>query len=341
METNIRVTLSCQTKKDGSDYWNSSDGKVYDLAKLDPIIAEYRQKIMAMNPIKTFTASESYKDMYVHEEYLVPRGNGYKKELDLLQEKLKKRSDNPRRCRDERVIKIVLSGLDDWVYLYGVIQLGSDVVVTDPCYSLGIKYQIVLNDVLPGDWNLRYQREIGENRISSISVEHKDYIDYVKAVNKPWEPINGEVGVDGGEAGFFDLEYFKDQKENHEDDFLDKCSRASYCEWLEENPNYRDLSFFIEKYCAKHGIAREEFRELDESIKDIVADEYFRWVDTYGCNKTRLRGKQIAGIVDNKGYVSSSGYGDGEYPLFVFRNDEGKIIAMKIEFINFHEGVNI
>lgn len=46
---------------------------------------------------------------------------------------------------------------------------------------------------------------------------------------------------------------------------------------------------------------------------------------------------QEAGIVDiEKGtaIVVSSGYGDGSYPVFVKRNEEGRIAEMKVVFIS-------
>lgn len=43
---------------------------------------------------------------------------------------------------------------------------------------------------------------------------------------------------------------------------------------------------------------------------------------------------QQAGIIDDKGFVSSSGYGDGGYSCAVRRNDDGYIIGIVILFID-------
>lgn len=40
-----------------------------------------------------------------------------------------------------------------------------------------------------------------------------------------------------------------------------------------------------------------------------------------------------AGIIDNLGVVSSSGYGDGRYPLFVAKENK-EVVAMKVVFIS-------
>ncbi|MCC3352086.1 DUF4241 domain-containing protein [Ruminococcus albus] len=44
-----------------------------------------------------------------------------------------------------------------------------------------------------------------------------------------------------------------------------------------------------------------------------------------------------AAPLDDKAFISSSGYGDGSYECFVARNPEGKIVAIKILFISFEE----
>ena len=55
----------------------------------------------------------------------------------------------------------------------------------------------------------------------------------------------------------------------------------------------------------------------------------------YGqCCKATLKTKHSCDIVGNKGIVSSSGFGDGEYKLFVSKNNNEEIIAIKIVFID-------
>lgn len=46
---------------------------------------------------------------------------------------------------------------------------------------------------------------------------------------------------------------------------------------------------------------------------------------------------QRGGIVHNRGVVSSSGYGDGEYEVFVGINDIGEIVSAMIIFIEDEE----
>ena len=37
--------------------------------------------------------------------------------------------------------------------------------------------------------------------------------------------------------------------------------------------------------------------------------------------------------IDNLGFVSSSGYGDGVYCCWTAHNDEGKIVAIRVEYL--------
>ena len=44
-----------------------------------------------------------------------------------------------------------------------------------------------------------------------------------------------------------------------------------------------------------------------------------------------------AGIIDGLGVVCASGYGDGSYDLWVAKDDDGNVVAMKVVFINDEE----
>ena len=86
------------------------------------------------------------------------------------------------------------------------IRLGNKVMVSDPCYGLGTWCQGVLENVLPGNYqcDVEYSDE-GEwgVRVSAIEVRHVDYNDFV-----PMDMENFEVGVDSGQAGIFDYDYY-------------------------------------------------------------------------------------------------------------------------------------
>jgi hypothetical protein len=66
-------------------------------------------------------------------------------------------------------------------------------------------------------------------------------------------------------------------------------------------------------------------KQLLEKSQD---DDDFYWK---ACDATES--KNQAGIVDNT-VVSSSGYGDGCYDVYVAYNEDGKVVAASIEFID-------
>jgi len=72
------------------------------------------------------------------------------------------------------------------------------------------------------------------------------------------------------------------------------------------------------------------FANLDafnQILKDPQEEEAFYW---RACAATD--GVDKAGITDNVA-VSRSGYGDGEYDVYVAYNDDGKVVAASVEFI--------
>ena len=100
------------------------------------------------------------------------------------------------------------------------IRLGNKVMVSDPCYGLNTWCQGVLENVLPGiyDCEVEYSDEgaWGE-RVSAIEVVHTDC-----GICR-YERENFVVGVDSGQAGIFDYEYYcqyhtDDNDRNHVDD---------------------------------------------------------------------------------------------------------------------------
>jgi hypothetical protein len=72
-------------------------------------------------------------------------------------------------------------------------------------------------------------------------------------------------------------------------------------------------------YYKKHHTDRNERNHVDD-------DWYYKV-----CTITLSR--EAAGGVDGLGFVSSSGYGDGGYTCWTTKNEEGKIVAIRIEFI--------
>lgn len=85
------------------------------------------------------------------------------------------------------------------------IRLGNKVMVSDPCYGLNTWCQGVLENVLPGiyDCTVEYSDEGDWGvRVAAIEVIHENAGVY------RFEMADFEVGVDSGQAGIFDYEYY-------------------------------------------------------------------------------------------------------------------------------------
>lgn len=158
------------------------------------------------------------------------------------------------------------------------IQLKDSVYISDPCYDIDTDCQAKVDNILPGEYlcfsNMSYISDTWKFRVQDITIINKDYYINEDILDKLiYEHLDEEIGVDSGQCGIFDSEYYK---EKHKDD-LDE-------DWYTR-------------------------------IFDIT-DDYF------------------SGTIDNLGLVSVSGYGDGTYTAYVAKNTEGKVISIKVIFID-------
>ena len=162
------------------------------------------------------------------------------------------------------------------IKVYGIFETTSGKIrVCDPCYNKGVKSAVL--KVLPGKYIATAEiKEItngfGE-RVNWLSICHQDYSRV--AANQLMPEV--DVGVDSGQAGFFDEEHYPDG---------------------ESTGDYEDLNSFYGKACSI-------------TLQD-----------------------EKGGIIDNFGVVSSSGYGDGVYDLYVGKNSENQIVSAGIKFLN-------
>lgn len=192
------------------------------------------------------------------------------------------------------------------------IGLGKKVIISDPGYNMDTWCIGILNDVLPGTYECFYEI-IEDNswgrRIASIEVKNKDYEFYDFSEN-----LDAEIGVDSGQCGIYDYDYFK--QNNQKEDWYGQICNLTYIE--EENPNYKN--FYESKYY------------FDQDIDDLKWIKYQKYVDDEEISRMFFS-RLAADTFEDKCLVSSSGYGDGLYDAFVERNNDGKIIGIKISFI--------
>jgi hypothetical protein len=205
----------------------------------------------------------------------------------------------------------------------GVIHLGGKVMVSDPCYGLNTWCQGVLENVLPGEYECRVEHsDMGDwgIRVSAIEVIHKDYRD----IELTTVLEDFEVGVDSGQAGIFDYEYYaryhtdNAEREHVVNQWYDKCFDATLSRI--ENPNYEPFNW-------------DEYGPINKLMnKDHIIDIFEKY-DKYMQSDKRFPYvfKSDAGIMDGKGFVSSSGDGDGSYDCYTARVDNA-IVYIRINY---------
>lgn len=166
------------------------------------------------------------------------------------------------------------------------INLGPEVYVTDPCYSVPTWCQKKLDNVLPGEWivSMIYDEKGGSNRNAELYLIHKDYQSKY-GLSFDWL---GDFGVDSGQAGVFDAASYRD------DAYAAGITTPEVDFFLQGDPEEGDA--WYTKMCKF----------------TLAADGW---------------GSYAAGA------VSSSGWGDGMYPVYGAEVD-GNIVALQLVFID-------
>ena len=90
-----------------------------------------------------------------------------------------------------------------------MIKLKEEVMVSDPCYSVGTWCQHKLKNVLPGEYK-PFVLEVQEygTRISVLQVIHKDYL----FQELKWRKESDQIGVDSGQCGIFSIESYRNDE---------------------------------------------------------------------------------------------------------------------------------
>jgi len=201
----------------------------------------------------------------------------------------------------------------------GIINLSNKVMVSDPCYGLNTWCQGVVENVLSGEYECKVgfsDEDIFGNRVADITVVHKNYSEEYLF----YDAEEFEVGVDSGQAGIFDYEYYKkyhtdrNESEHVDDDWYDKVYTLTYVH--EKNPNYEkfECDYDDENYYEKWESYMNDWNRSSPYLSHFDGN-----------------------TIDGLGFVSSSGYGDGGYTCWTAKNDEGKVIAIHVEFIGEYE----
>ena len=154
-----------------------------------------------------------------------------------------------------------------------LLKLGSftvtdKIIVADPCYDYDKLGTVTLHNVLSGKYIAT--AEVVNNLVIALHISHSNFKNDILESESV-----GYITVDSGQAGFFDLDFFRKN----------------------QGGEVGDLNTFYGLACA-----------------------------------ITLSPKQ-AGVIKKRGVVSSSGFGDGCYDVFVCKNEVGKIVAASLFFI--------
>ena len=199
-----------------------------------------------------------------------------------------------------------------------VLPLGSfevksgKLIVSDPCYDRGVLYAGEVG-AANGEWfaaaRLRtyhysstdYKKKFTDTRVRELLAWTAPVVWKGNQLygGGPWDPLSFVVGVDSGQAGIFDDKAYRDDRYGKE--LLEKQTKAG------------EATFDL-------GYARKDSEP-----------GYWYWAV---CNLT-LKGDQYGAVLKG-GCCVRSGFGDGSYGAFG-RHTNGKIVAIKIVFINVKE----
>lgn len=216
-------------------------------------------------------------------------------------------------------------------------------IVTDPCYDKQTWCQAKLENVKIGKWwaTVEYSDEDDwGDRVAQIWVWHDSLgIDNPGRDFPPCdEYIPADIGVDSGQAGFFDLDKYPDDP--HKDDaFYDAVCKLTLAgipfSVLEEVGVYpmTDLDKLSDEQKANRASTDYDDRNLYYMSQFVGKDGKENKDSSKLAKALELHGSLGSFGVLPFGAVSSSGYGDGGYNLFVESDEEGFVVAARIEFI--------
>ena len=182
----------------------------------------------------------------------------------------------------------------------GKLEITDKVLLTDPCYDLGT-WCTGEADLPKGIYNC-YSRTC-EGRVSSIFILKEDFDSlgqlYLVDLDNPIE----NLGVDSGQLGIFNK---------------DKYGKAVSKEVFEKS---LDADFPYEDW--------KRLWEDDMTNKDCF----------YKCCCNCTLANDNCGVIENVGFVSSSGWGDGSYVAFYLTDFNENRVGLQVIFIDEDENL--
>lgn len=246
----------------------------------------------------------------------------------------------------------------------GQFHTSGKLIVTDPCYepNNGSNYTL---KVKPGNFNVfvtlgQYKNAFfecdktpGFFRNSQIMIVHEKYKNNFK-----FKKTTKMIGVDSGQAGFFNQETYNQEYPN---EFSLTGKQSSF---FKDNVLSSTITIKRNKKLLKDKEKDELYSRMkthfksDEKTVEWFSNEIIRAKDDIKRSKEVLKTKNYpyyiklektkdfyeimcdltkrdnnAGVCDY-GAVSSSGLGDGGYELYIAKNKKGEVVASYIKFLD-------
>lgn len=207
------------------------------------------------------------------------------------------------------------------------IQLGSHVMVSDPCYDTDTWCNGDLKNVLPGTW--RTKAIYMYDRCTDLIAHHKDV---PEPTFDKYEKTDIVVGVDSGQAGIYDYNHFAKMCKN-EKWYESMCTSVSSMTMPLSPLEQRCYNELKQKFPNGETESHDTLEEFFE-LRSVFKIKYGIDIIHFKVCPNNLKVGYIEQLsTDKHSVVSSSGYGDGSYDCYVARNEQGQIIAIRINYI--------
>lgn len=134
----------------------------------------------------------------------------------------------------------------------------------------------------------------------------------------------GKCGVDSGQLLITDPCYVRDFISNDYQDIRQyKNSQGDILEFRKDFSNYDET---IEKYGKTMNQLTDE--KVFSHVKHEKNDRTYSYNGCCNATQSKKQGDSVGGL----GVAISSGYGDGEYPVYAHYNDDGRVAVVVIDF---------
>lgn len=206
--------------------------------------------------------------------------------------------------------------------LIGEFETKGILIVTDPCYDKATWCTGKI-EVKPGKYKVYIKRSLiaswGE-RICALYIVHENE----NLKNLTFTKTKIDVGVDSGQAGFFNKEMFGKE-------LLEPVLLTGEKEYEDRNA-LKSLYLFKTLLNSEHFSpdSRKNIQEVIDADEKQLTEEYKTSKNFYEVCCSLTSSNQSVGI-EKFGVVANSGYGDGCYSCYI--NEGEEIVASYIEFI--------